>query len=409
MKFKLAIIVFLLSFLNIKAQNNTSSPYSMFGLGEIESKASIRSSGMGGAGIAFTSESAINMLNPASYTGIDSSAFIFELGGMGKFSTLKTNSQKEYANDGNFSYVNFGFRAKKWWAMSFGLRPYSNIGYRIDNQRYIGGTTEPYLNTIEGQGGINYFYIGNAFKYKNLSVGVNTSLLFGSLTLQEYNVFYTENFESLLTENTYFLRNIYFDYGIQYQFKLAKLKYSIGATFSNQQKLLASYKTFTVNSSGDSLKSESSLAKDIFIPQYGAVGVSVEIPQRLIVAADYSIQDWSESLFYSSIAEYKMSQSFHFGVEYKPVRKYFKSYFSFVDYRLGAHYSDLYYELYGIPVTEKGISIGFGLPFRGIKIDLSFEYGILGADKINMLEEDYFKFKVGIALKQNWFQKRKFY
>lgn len=176
----------------------------MFGLGDIESRGSIRSSGMGGVGIAFDSKDAINILNPASYSGIDSTAFVFDIGGMGKFSTLKTLRNHEKVNDGNISAINFGFRTNKWWAMSFGLLPYSNIGYKIDTEKIISGTTVHYLNTIEGQGGINQVYVGNSFKFKNLSLGVNAAFLFGNLIILETNNALNGEFYTMETENSYF-------------------------------------------------------------------------------------------------------------------------------------------------------------------------------------------------------------
>ena len=412
MKLKISIIIILVHFigLHLNAQNNTSSPYSMFGLGDIEARTSIRSNGMGGAGIALESKGVMNYLNPASYAGLDSMFFLFEIGGMGKFTTLKTNYKEEKVNDGNISAINFGFRAKKWWALSFGLMPYSIIGYRIDNDRIIEGTNLSYLNTMEGSGGINQAYIGNAFKIKNFSFGFNTSLLFGNLVIKESNqVALTGEVYDLQTESSYFLSNLYLDYGVQYHFKIKKLIYAIGATFSNKQQLNSSFSNSTYLSTGEVLSSEENSAKDIIIPQSMGVGISVEIPDRLVVAADYVIQDWTENTFASSIASFKNSQSIKIGIEYKPNRSFGKSYFNFVDYRIGAFYSDLYYQLYGIPIIEKGVSIGFGLPFRGVKIDMSLEYGIKGTTQNGLVEENYFKLKLGLSLKQLWFQKRKFH
>lgn len=413
MKFSLLKQILLLASIHISfitfAQNTTSSPYSMFGLGEIESKGNIRSEGMGGVGVAFGSESSINILNPASYTGIDKSAFTFELAGMGKISNMKSSSMEETVNDGNLSYVSFGFKTKDWWAMSFGLQPYSSIGYKINNSRIIEGTDIPYSNTIEGLGGINRLYVGNSFKYRNLSFGVNASVLFGSITLNEVNEFDLSNINGVETESTYYLQNVFFDYGLLYKFKLGRLKYSVGATFTNEQNLVSEFESKTLSTSGELLRSEEDVAKSILIPQHGSAGLAIEIPNRLIFALDYSLQDWSESIFYSSSAEYKVSQDIRFGIEYKPERLYNKSYFRFMDYRIGAHYSDSYLELYGIPIVEKGVSVGFGLPFRNLKFDLSLEYGTKGSTQNNLIKEDYYKVKFGIIMKQQWFQKRKFH
>ncbi|NJO91197.1 MAG: hypothetical protein HC831_21210 [Chloroflexia bacterium] len=187
------------------------------------------------------------------------------------------------------------------------------------------------------------------------------------------------------------------------------MNYALGLTFSNQQKLLSTFNTETTIETGEILNEESNSAKDIVMPQSIGIGLAIEIPDRLTAALDYTLQDWSENTFYTSTADFKTSQSIRFGLEYKPVRSFRKNYLNFIDYRIGAFYSDLYYQIYGIPIIEKGVSVGLGLPFRTTKIDLSLEYGIKGTTQNNLVEENYFKLKVGLLLKQQWFQKRKFY
>ena len=396
---------------NFSAQNNTSSPYSMFGLGDIENRGSIRSSGMGGVGIALESENTINLLNPASYSGLDSMSFLFDIGVLGKFSTLKSNNHQESITDMNLSGITFGFKANKRWALSFGLLPYSSIGYRFDDEKIIEGTTISYLNSIEGIGGINQFYFGNSFKVlKNLAVGINVSYLFGNLTVNESNsIVLNSTAYSSNTESSYYLNNLYLDYGIQYHFAVKKNIFSIGAIFSNKQLLNADYSTQTLLGTGDELYLEEKSAKDIIIPQSAGIGLAFQIPEKLLISADYQIQDWTENSFLNDIADYKRSQGIRFGVEYKPQKSIGSSYFSFIDYRIGAYYTDLYYQLYDIPIIERGVSLGFGLPLRGAKINLSMEYAIKGATTKGLVEEDYFKVKLGLSLKQSWFQRRKFY
>lgn len=411
---KLYIFILSISFSHssLIAQNNTSSPYSIFGLGDIEPKSSIRSTGMGGIGIALPSEHSVNTLNPASYTGLDTLSFVFDIGLMGKFTRLKSQNMQEKVNDFNINAINFGFKPKKWWALSFGLMPYSTIGYQFDNEKIIEGTTTKYINTIEGSGGLNQVYFGTAFKlWKNFSVGVNASYLFGNLITNELNDLVINNTSySTNTENTYYLNNVFFDYGLQYQFTKTKWHYSIGIVFSNKQTLSSDFTTqTTLETTGEEYYSEENSAKDIVIPQSAGVGFALQIPERLLVSVDYTIQDWTENTFTKSIADYKISQSAKFGLEYKPEKSIGSSYFSYIDYRIGAFYSDLYYQLYGIPITEKGLSIGLGLPFRSSKANLSFEYAIKGTTQSGLVEENYFKIKLGLSLKQLWFQRRKFY
>ena len=60
-----------------KAQNN-SSPYSIIGIGDIEKSSFDRTSGMGHAGVALSSNRYIYQANPASYAALDQHFFHFE-------------------------------------------------------------------------------------------------------------------------------------------------------------------------------------------------------------------------------------------------------------------------------------------------------------------------------------------
>jgi hypothetical protein len=71
--------------------NNTSSPYSRFGLGELQPYTFGRTSAMGGASLASRNNQQINLANPASYTAVDSLGFMFEFGVFANYSN--------YSND----------------------------------------------------------------------------------------------------------------------------------------------------------------------------------------------------------------------------------------------------------------------------------------------------------------------
>ena len=66
----LSILILGANLLNVAAQNMTSSPVSMFGLGELSTGEGGIYSGLGGVGIALRGENVINSANPASLTGL---------------------------------------------------------------------------------------------------------------------------------------------------------------------------------------------------------------------------------------------------------------------------------------------------------------------------------------------------
>jgi len=57
---------------NLIAQNNTNSPYTRFGYGEVIDTYTAEQRAMGGIAIAGRNPLAINTVNPASFTAVDS-------------------------------------------------------------------------------------------------------------------------------------------------------------------------------------------------------------------------------------------------------------------------------------------------------------------------------------------------
>ena len=109
--------------------NNTTSPYSRFGLGVLSNYGYGRTSAMGGASIGSRHEVQTNTANPASYNSIDSLSFVFDFGLDGTFSNYKSNTGTMKATDINFRYLSLSFPINKWIGAAMGLQPYSDMGY----------------------------------------------------------------------------------------------------------------------------------------------------------------------------------------------------------------------------------------------------------------------------------------
>ncbi len=105
------------------AQNNTNSPYTRYGYGQLADQSFANSKAMGGIAYGLRDGSHINPLNPASYTAIDSLTFLFD----GGFSMQNTNFSSEgtklNAKNSSFDYIAMQFRLHQRVAMSIGLLP----------------------------------------------------------------------------------------------------------------------------------------------------------------------------------------------------------------------------------------------------------------------------------------------
>jgi hypothetical protein len=63
-------------------------------------------------------------------------------------------------------------------------------------------------------------------------------------------------------------------------------------------------------------------------------------------------------------------------------------------------------------IDDFGMSFGLGLPLRQLSsVNLGFEYGKRGTTSNNLIEENYFNFRLSLSLTasgaQSWFRKRK--
>lgn len=78
LKINRIVVVSVLVFVQVApyAQNNTNSPSTRYGYGELADRSFGAGRAMGGVGYSLRSSKQINPLNPASYTSIDSLTFI---------------------------------------------------------------------------------------------------------------------------------------------------------------------------------------------------------------------------------------------------------------------------------------------------------------------------------------------
>jgi hypothetical protein len=260
---------------NLFAQS-TSSPYSRYGIGEINNKNFGQTAALGGTNIAMQNDTLplffINPNNPASYSNMRLTTA--EVGMNYNRVQLQNTDSKQKINNASLGYVALAFPLKKWWGMSFGLVPFSEVGYKVTDHQVINSVPIDYL--YDGSGGVNQLYIGNGLKplyglqkmfigsdyfkrlssktnpdntlktdsaYKadqatiktilkhkkslqNLSLGFNFSYLFGHIDHSRRDLFpYSGSFFNTRTGITTRVSDVYFDYGVQYAFTIDSVRY----------------------------------------------------------------------------------------------------------------------------------------------------------------------------------------
>ena len=199
-----------------------------------------QNTGMGGLGAAVNNFSGfynINPVNPASYGSIGLTAIDIGLyGNVTSLSQLGTDGSKITQSNGNFKidHINFAFPVTKHSALSFGLQPYSQVGYNYKTtQKNFGTGSTADTNAVNyiysGNGGLSKAYIGYGFGIgKHLLLGANMSYIFGKI--QQYSSTEIPSLYGTLdsrVENSYSIGGLSYDVGGQYTIDLATTKHIV--------------------------------------------------------------------------------------------------------------------------------------------------------------------------------------
>ena len=155
-------LVFLLMLLaaSAQAQNNTNSPYTRYGYGQLSDQTFGNSKAMGGITYALRDGYQINPSNPASYSAVDSLTFIFDGGVTLQNTNFSNGTTKLNAKNSSFDYIAMQFRLHKRLGVSAGLLPYSNVGYNLSQINNTGNPDSDNTITYSGDGGLHQLYVG---------------------------------------------------------------------------------------------------------------------------------------------------------------------------------------------------------------------------------------------------------
>lgn len=411
------LTVSLFFILPLISQNNTNSPYTRYGLGELTETNSGEQRAMGGLSLGLRSKTDINTVNPASYSVVDSTTFMFDIGISALYSrfTELSNRNKTSFNS-NLEYVTMLFPLSKNIGFSAGLLPYSFSGYNFylsDSTTLNGhGTTSDTIGFTEsfyGSGGISQVYSGLAIKFfDRISLGVNAYYMFGKVNNNRLLTFnQTTGFYSALQTNDITVRNFRFRYGLQYFDTYAgKHDVSLGLIYEQKANLNGEYMQSTSGVTNDTTPQLPS-DKDFELPQTFGLGLSYTYNKQVTVGLDYTLQQWGDAKFFGKSDSLSNRSKIVLGGEYVPDIKG-RKYSDRIRYRAGLNLSDSYIKVNGnVPPQNFGITFGVGLPLKNSNtlVNASFEYGKIGTS--SLLREDYFKFTFNAAFNELWFFKRK--
>lgn len=421
---KRLLILALLGFtLNSLAQIRIHSPYSIFGVGKLRSDSyNTVLMSMGGIRNAASGEGLVNMYNPATYIAFDSTSFVFDGGILATSRTLKSVNASETGTYASLNHLLFGFPVTRWLKSSFGVVPYSDVGYNVVDDLYlknIGNTKIQYI----GSGGLNQAYIGAAFRlHKNWSLGVNMYYNFGTID-KSRNVLFPDSVDTYLNaklRGNVRISDLSYSLGLLFKKELQNRQVvSAGITFTPEARLRSKIEYLASTFIGglnnpeylaDTIVNTTEEKGKTILPTQIGGGLMIEAPRHWKVGIDFNWQEWSSYRSFGISDSLANSWNVSIGGEYIPDHEAIKGYLKKIRYRLGFRYSQTNIYLKGNHMNEIGISFGFGLPIVRSKstFNLGFEFGKFGTTNDGLIRENFVKFTLGLSIYENWFIRSKY-
>lgn len=409
---KLLFILAVLSVSLVKAQDNTSSPYSYYGIGLNAFSGSAENRAMGG--MAVDSDSIhFNFQNPAALGTLKLTTF--SVGGNYSSIQMKEGNAKARVRNTSFDYLGVGIPTK-WVNFGFGLVPGTAVGYNME------GVRENALNQVEGTGGLNTLFLSASYKMldNKLRLGIEGNYNFGKIETENY--LFQEGIEYGSFEgNRSDLSGFRFKLGAQYEHKLKRdfsLKTSL--TYAPKTRLSSqnSRKIGTIASTTAGplivFDQEISLEDTKFdMPQEFTIGVGLGKFQKWFIGLEYKNQgkgNYRIATFLPDNLVYKKSDTYRIGGYYTPNYTDISSYFKRVTYRAGLRYEQTGLNINQKDINEFGMSFGLGLPAGQFlsNVNLGVEYGQRGTTTANLVKENFVNIFIGISLNDRWFIERRF-
>ena len=398
------------------------SPYSVYGVGNLHSGYSWQN-GMGGVGVATRNKRFINIQNPASVTARDSLSFMADFALAGRLSLYSEGNSTGYSPV--FNIDNFVISFPMWRKSAFmvGLKPYSDIGYKVQSSYYGDSDTGGRTFSSVGNGGIYELFAGGGVTLWNrLSLGVQFNYRFGNISKSASLAFDDASQHSVSAGDSLQVHSSTVKFGLQYEQPLSTTSsIVVGATYTLASPMRGSavhysYKNNTQNGREENaLNSSSGLA---FGSELGA-GISFRSSDRLVIEADYSLKDWRKSGMdgfkgFSNNGEggkftASMGHGVRAGFEFTPSRNDIRYYLRRCTYRAGAYWEQSYYRVDGKSIDAAGITLGMTLPvFRGYNgVSFGIDLGQRGWGGATV-KERYFGFNLSMNVFDIWFQKPRY-
>ncbi len=407
-KFNLYILLFLLIALPAFAQSST--PYTRYGIGDLDYANSARRSSIGSLGTAVFDKNFISVLNPASWSEINNTRVEFNSSYYGLF--LKTNDINTYYGTFDVKGFNFAFPISEKYGISsaFGLVPYSTVSYNSVVNYSSTNSTDDYSLQYKGEGGLTKLFIGGSYRLPfNLSIGASFDYYFGTL-----KYFASTNFINSSNLNATYEKKLS-PKGLGTTIGLISPDFSSlfgNGVISNFRigfslNYIAALSTDTIYSavSATGIDTVNYGSTDIKIPNRYSVGMALTLNKKFLVSLDYLFQPWSKFVYQNKTSGYLRDASkYSLGFEYDPAYEPGQTFWEQIIWRAGLSFEQTQYFIDGQGINQFTVGGGFSLPLTlENTIDVGINYSMRGTTEFNLIKENLLQINFGISLGDVWF------
>lgn len=410
---------------------NAFSPYTMYGIGEINTPGTLPMRSMGGAGVAMRNPGMMNVLNPAAYSAVPQKSFLFTFGLEGQnyynSQTVGGAAKKSAYNTFNFHDIAILLPLTRRLGLGVSLAPYSSVGYRtkffreFDPSDEVWGDVGPVQYTYQGEGDVTEVKVGLGWEVaKHFSIGLAAQYYWGKIDRSYVATFSAitgdGSYTSIVGDSDYSISRFKGQVGVQWDAVMnSRRVLSFGATFDigGDLRPRREERVYTADQSGTTVV-EHNDDLELVLPRQLVAGIYYQTP-KWTVGADYVYQNWggsNQSTLSSGIAAgggrfdvaYADTHTVKVGVEFIPNRYDVRRFLRRWAYRAGVRYGDYHQTFGGQRLRQYAVTVGFGVPVRFLgssSIDVGLEYGDRGfnvAKRIGLVRQQYFKVSVGFAL-----------
>ena len=417
--YRLAVAAMLVVPVSAMAQTssiNAFSPYSMYGIGELQTPGVVAQRSMGGVGLGMRR---VNFYNRQQ-----------------KYADgAQTTSRTSY-NTFNFHDIAFQLPLARRLGLGFSLTPYSSVGYRVSADEQsddVWGNIGRVQYLYAGEGDLTEVKLGIGWEVvKRVSIGVAAQYYWGDIertyqTVVSNNIVNGGSVNTVTGTDSYGISRIKMQLGLQADLIQSERQVlTLGATYDMGGNLRPSVNQTVVNGDiyGTVVRGDTTRMA-LKLPVQLGVGLYYQ-NAKIAAGVDYIYQNWENNESPKSVpgavnVAYKNTNTVKLGFEYTPNRMDIRNYLKRWSYRVGFRYGTYYQTFEGKTLSQYAVTAGFGMPVRFLgrsSIDFGVEFGQRGNDsplridnrQIGLVRQRYVKFSLGLTLfgEDSWFVRYKY-